>query len=67
MITGNDCCVGICACAEEAFLLLILVIERGTVIGSVTGRVYGPGNCPLESKHVVIGQDINCEDSFTSL
>lgn len=55
MITGNDCCVCICACAEGAFFALLLTIEQGTVMGSVTDRVYGPGNCPLDSKHVIIG------------
>lgn len=54
--TGNDCCVCICACAEEAFFALLLTTEEGTVMRSVTGRVNGAGNCPLDSKHVVIGQ-----------
>lgn len=41
---------------KRHFFGLLLTIEQGTVMGSVTGRVYGPGNCPLDSKHVVIGQ-----------
>lgn len=50
MKTGNDCCVCIFLFA------LLLTVEQGTVMGSVIGRVYGPGYSPIDSKHMVIGQ-----------